>query len=223
VSSEPTAVDNERHRRVARVLAAGGPRPSGELRARVADVRTRRAERRSVDAPRLGLALAAAAILALVLVLAVQVLRPAPEATSERFAALAQEPASAPPPAPDAQPGLLDERFAGVVFPDWSGLDWYATGTRTDRIDGREAHTVFYEHHGHRVSYTVVDGAPLDVPEDARPAAVPGMAMWAFEDGSRDVVTFVRHGRTCVVAGDVLERSTLLELAAWRAGGALTI
>ena len=39
--------------------------------------------------------------------------------------------------------------------------------------------------------------------------------------GGHDVAVFERGGRTCVVAGHVLEVSTLLKLAAWRGGGSV--
>jgi hypothetical protein len=37
--------------------------------------------------------------------------------------------------------------------------------------------------------------------------------------GGHDVAVFERNGRTCVIAGHVIHRSTLLKLAAWKGGG----
>ena len=50
---------------------------------------------------------------------------------------------------------------------------------------------------------------------------VNGLTMLAYKDGRRDVVTFERNGRTCVLAGVVHRRSTLVKLASWKADGSI--
>ena len=51
-----------------------------------------------------------------------------------------------------------------------------------------------------------------------------GLEISVYRDaghGGHDVAVFERGGRTCVVAGHVLELNTLLKLAAWKGGGSL--
>jgi hypothetical protein len=42
-----------------------------------------------------------------------------------------------------------------------------------------------------------------------------------FRDGPRDVVTFERDGRICVLGGEVIHPETLVELASWQGRGAV--
>lgn len=58
-------------------------------------------------------------------------------------------------------------------------------------------------------------------PDDADRYVVNGLDLRASSDGPRDVVVFERGGRTCVLAGEVHRRSTLLKLASWRGDGAI--
>jgi hypothetical protein len=130
-------------------------------------------------------------------------------------------PVAPPPPTERDRPELLDREFAGVTFPNWSEtLGWVPSGVRTDRLDGRRASTVFYTHEGHQVAYTVVDGDALEPPPDARRMVVDGLEhhMLRLRDG-RDVVMFNRNGKTCVVAGHVIEQATIHRLAAWNGRG----
>jgi hypothetical protein len=162
---------------------------------------------------------AAAAVLALTLVAGIGTHPTIAEAA--RPSALA---ATAPAPAQDARrPTLLRASFAGVTYPDWTRrFGWRATGERRDSLEGgRAAQTVFYRHTHHRIGYTVVSGKPLKPPGHAQRFVVNGLQMLAYKDGRRDVVTFERNGRTCVLAGVVHRRSTLVKLASWKASGAI--
>ena len=195
----------ERQRRVSRALRAGAPLPPLQPAA------ARRPARRLVPAAAL------AAVLAALLVLATLGGDPAPE----RAADTAQLPATEPPPA--ASGPVLRAEVDGVSFPDWGPeFGWHATGMRRDEIDGRRTTTVFYEHEGHRLAYTIVAGPALPRPDGARTVERDGLSMSVYRDpahGGHDVAVFERGGRTCVVAGHVLELSTLLKLAAWTGGG----
>jgi hypothetical protein len=197
-----------RQRRVARALAA--------TPVRVAPPRAVPA-RRAPRLPRLRLAtagmLAAAAIAGLVALFALRGDRP----TVAQAASLAGQPAtqSAPPSSGRALQASVD----GVSFPDWSAaFGWHETGTRRDTVNGRATRTVFYEHMGHRIAYTIVSGRPLPVPAGARVVRRDGMEIAVYHDpdhGGHDVAVFRRGGRTCVLAGHVMRQSTLIELAAW--------
>ncbi len=198
----------ERQRRVTRALGAGLDAPP-----RAAPARTRQA------APRLVLAGALAAVL-----VAVAVLFPQGEpSTVERAAELAQvRPTGPPPPSSGA---VLRADVDGVAFPAWEReFGWREIGMRRDELGGRPTETVYYEHEGHTIAYTIVSGPALPAPEDARVVRRDGLEIAVYHDpghGGHDVAVFERDGRTCVLAGHVKKLSTLLELAAWRGGGNL--
>ena len=127
-----------------------------------------------------------------------------------------------PAPARDAgRPALLDAKFAGVAYPDWRDeFGWKPVGRRQDELKGRRTETVFYEHRGHRIGYTVVSGGALDTPTEGERVTRDGVAVQLFEapDG-HDVAVFERNGRTCILAGHVRDPATLVKLAAWPGGG----
>ena len=136
-------------------------------------------------------------------------------------AALTTKPATGPAPAVStATPKLLDETVGEIPFPSWlEEFGWRATGVRTDVIDGRDATTVFYEKNGRRIGYTIVAGDALDVPEGATPAQREGVELAGLTLDGRQVVTWKRGGLTCILSGDIVDRSTLLKLAAWQGKG----
>ena len=141
--------------------------------------------------------------------------------TTARAAAISQLPATERAPATSGR--LLRAEADGVRFPDWGPeFGWHANGMRHDDIGGRRMTTVFYEHEGHRLAYTIVSGPALPRPDDAETIVRNGLRMSVYRDpshGGHDVAVFERNGRTCVIAGHVIHQSTLLELAAWKGGG----
>jgi hypothetical protein len=219
--SEHVDLHDERHERVQRLLGSGGPAMTPALRARLAA----HPARPTRSAPRRGLRVALAGGVAAVSVATVLALTLAGQAgpTLADAARPAARPATAPAPAPDSsRSGLLRASFAGVTYPDWERqFGWRATGRRHDTLDGRAAETVFYQHTHHRIGYTVVSGEPLEPPGRAERFVVNGLEVRAYTDGPRDVITFRRDGRTCVLAGAVHRRSTLLKLASWKGDGAI--
>jgi hypothetical protein len=215
----------ERQLRVSRALRGGGPATPVALRSRLAERSAPRRPARSRSRARLALAggLAAGA-LAVVLVLTIFT-----DGGGSLTVAEAARPSSlaatGPAPATDERrPALLRATFAGVSYPDWErDFEWFATGQRRDSlVGGRSARTVFYRHTHHRIGYTVVSGPALDPPERGERYVVNGLEMLAYKDGPRDVLTFVRNGRTCVLAGEVHRRSTLVKLASWEGEGTIS-
>jgi hypothetical protein len=136
-------------------------------------------------------------------------------------AALTTRPATGAAPAVSSEtPKLLDEAVGDIPFPNWlEEFGWRATGVRTDEIEGREAITVFYEKDGRRIGYTIVAGDALDVPDDATPAQKEGVELAGLTLDGREVVTWERGGLTCILSGDLVDRETLLKLAAWKGKG----
>ncbi len=159
-------------------------------------------------APRRGLVLAFATVLLLVVVGVFAATRgggPLDDAV-----ALAAEPAT--------EPISHHRAFADVSFPDWGHeFGWHATGARRDDAGGRESDTVYYEHMGHRIGYTVLAGKSVGLPSRGTRVVRDGVAIQLFHEGERSVAVFERNGRTCVLAGKVLADETLIKLAAWRA------
>jgi hypothetical protein len=97
---------------------------------------------------------------------------------------------------------LLDVSYGGVTYPNYAKFSVPATGTRTDRIAGRPALTVFYRlPNGTRLSYTVFSGKAVPLPSSARVVRFEGVPLHEFSTSSGlSVVTLVRFGRTCVLA-----------------------
>jgi hypothetical protein len=204
----------ERQRRVARAL--GGPAADAHALGRA------KADAPAPDRrPALRFATAGALLAALLLIV---VLVPGGErSTVTRAADLARLDQTDPAPASDGP--VLRASVDGVAFPAWGGeFGWHETGMRRDVIDGRRSATVFYEHEGHKIAYTILSGPALPPPGDARVVRRDGLEISLYFDpghGGHDVAVFERGGRTCVIAGHVLHRSTLIELAAWKGGGEL--
>jgi hypothetical protein len=167
----------------------------------------------------IGIAAAAAAAALALFVL------PAGDPTVDEAAELAAEPAAEPAPAPQpGEPALLTASFEGLAYPDWEReFGWRAVGERSDELDGRHTRTVLYENRdGARIGYTIVAGEALEPPSDGESANVNGVELEAFAVDGQSAVTWLREGHTCVLAGEGVERSTLLELAAWMGDGAVT-
>jgi hypothetical protein len=220
----------ERHRRAVEALRAGGPVAPESLHRRLAalelaaaPVMTRRpVQRRTPRAWRLAAVAAVASVAALAFAIGLTSVGGGPDVAT--VAAFSERAATEPTPAPDpSQPALLRREFEQVAFPNWSEkFGWHADGARSETIDGRRADTVFYTHEGHRISYTVISGEPIDPPADAVPLRARGVQLHRFRDGEhRDVVMFTRDGRTCVLAGHVLHTETLIKLASWQGDGAV--
>jgi anti-sigma factor RsiW len=165
---------------------------------------------------------AAAAALAAVLVISLPSGSVAPSVA--QAVALANRGVEQPPPAQDAANSqLLAPAVDGVHYPYWEDFGWRTRGARDDRISGRAAVTVYYtDPGGHWVAYTIVGGAPLSVPAGAGHQTLAGTRFAVFSAGSRTVVTWLRHGHSCVLSGVGVPAATMLELAAWHGrGGAL--
>ena len=168
-------------------------------------------------------AVATAGVVAVAAVIAFIVLPGGDPAVNEA-AELASRPASAPAPATqEGQPTLLATSFEGLAYPDWEReFGWRAIGERSDELDGRATHTVFYENReGRRIGYTIVSGDALDAPSDGEETVVDGVELTTFAADGASGVTWLRDGHSCVLAGEGVERSTLLELAAWKGDGAV--
>ena len=121
---------------------------------------------------------------------------------------------------PDDDVTLPRVAAAGLPFPYWEDrFGWHATGTRTDQVDGRSLTTVFYRRGAQRIAYTIVPGDALPPAAGARTAVRAGTLVTISTTGGRDVVTWLRHGHTCVLSGPGVPIDALVKLAAWRGHG----
>ena len=214
---------SDRQQRIQGLLAGGGPATPPRLHARIAALQ-RESRPRPSPARRIAVVAAAAlAAFAAVLVLTIGGSTPGGPTLASAAQLSARQPTGPSPVHDLRRPSLLRERFEGVTYPYWyEQFNWFTAGERTDDLGGgRTAHTVFYRHTHHRIGYTIVSGKPLIPPRSAERRVVDGLEMRGYRDGDRDVVSFVRNGHTCVLAGMVHSRGTLYKLAAWTGGGAL--
>jgi hypothetical protein len=125
--------------------------------------------------------------------------------------------ASATFPAPaesSSGANTLDDSAAGIPFPYWSrSVGWNAVGARSDRVSGRQIVTVFYANQsGARVGYAIVGGAALPVHAGAT-VWRRGVQFKLLNVGGVRVITWLRSGHTCVIAGRAVNDHTLLALA----------
>jgi hypothetical protein len=128
-----------------------------------------------------------------------------PQATQLALAA-ATSPAPAVDPADSAQ---LRAASDGIRFSNWPG--WQPVGSRVDVVNGRRIVTVFYRApNGARVGYAIAARPPLERAERSGGYAV---SYTLARQGSARLVTWVRDGRTCVIAGRSVTYQTLLRLA----------
>jgi hypothetical protein len=110
----------------------------------------------------------------------------------------------------------LHQRVAGVYFPNWtSRFGWAATGSRTDKLDGRTAVTVYYKWQDRTIAYTIVHSPPLAEPS-TKASDWDGTELRTLELGGRQVVTWRRAGDTCVLSGTGVTAAALQALAAWK-------
>jgi hypothetical protein len=222
VNASPTLQDALERQRVGGAALRGLKleTPAG-LRARIDRERSARPawtrRRRLSVGSALAAATAAAALLAVLLLPS-----GAGGPTVVEAAQLSKLSATGPVRVAPLNPKLLAADVEGVPFPNWTGeFGWRHTGIRSDRLDGRDTKTVFYEHDGKRVGYTIVSGHAIDPPSGARRSLVNGVVFHSSDEGGRQLVTWLRNGRTCVLSGSGVTDAQLLKLASWKGDGAV--
>ena len=190
------------------------------LRERVQSVREGKATKRR--AKRVGLigALTTAAA-AIAIALAVIVGTGASGPTLSDAAAFTLKPALGPAPGHSFD-GTLDLDVDGVPYPYWQAeYGWHASGSRVDKIDGREATTVFYTKGRSRIGYTIVTGKPVKVPGSANATVKHGTRFRSLPFGGATVVTWERRDHSCILSGRHVTRAELIKLAGWQDAGEL--
>jgi hypothetical protein len=154
-------------------------------------------------------AVGAAALAGLALAL---VLRDGSPPTVEQAARVAL---AAAQPAADPRARGGDDSAAGLRHAGSAG--WRSVGTRRDSVDGRRLSTVFYaDARDRRVGYTIVDDGRLPRDSDGSRVRRNGITLWTRRDSDMSIVTWVRDGRTCILAGRGVDGDELVTMAAGR-------
>jgi hypothetical protein len=163
--------------------------------------------------------LVAAAVVAVVLIAGGGATAPSVLAT----ASLAAGGPVLPAPAEDtSNQHVLKASMQGVPFPYWGdSFQWEAVGARDDKIEDRQAKTVFYDNpKGARAAYTILGGDTIDAPSGAHEKDMNGVKLYITTDKGRRIVTWTRNGHTCVLSAPIkVPEEKLLQLAAWKGGG----
>jgi hypothetical protein len=108
-----------------------------------------------------------------------------------------------------------------VDFPYWEErFGWRATGARSDRVNGRAVTTVFYaDRHGRQIGYAIVAGTPAPKQDGGEIAWRGGTRFRVQQLHGATVVSWLRGGHLCVLAGRGVSGATLLAVASWQARG----
>jgi hypothetical protein len=137
--------------------------------------------------------------------------------------ALTLRPATMPAPAHSPSDGArLAADVEGVPFPYWGdSFGWRSTGERTDRVGGRSVVTVFYAGAHHQwLGYAIVAGSPAPRVGGGVLVRRGAVSYRLLGVGAARVVTWLRDGRLCVLAGHGVSAATMLALASWHDPGA---
>jgi anti-sigma factor RsiW len=208
----------ERERRVVAALhqARESDRAPAALRARI---EASRPGKRTVTRRRIAYAGALAgalAAIALAVVLALPSGAPGGPSVSDAAALAARGPVQAAPTPDPAQPAALSQNVGDVYFPNWTtSFGWRAVGARTDKLDGRDAVTVYYDWKGKRIAYTIVGASDL-TQSAAHRTWLNGTELRTLTQDGRVVVAWRRAGDTCVLSGSGVKAAELQKLAAWK-------
>jgi hypothetical protein len=173
----------------------------------------------------LGLLLPAGGLVAALVVAVVMVTGGGGTPSVVATAALATRGPVLPAPDEDKSNGaVLKASIEGVPFPYWDdSFQWKAVGARDDKIEDRDARTVYYENaKGVQAAYTILGGDAVDPPSDSRKQTQNGIVLWVTtdSDSGRRIVSWQRGHHTCVLSAPLaISEQKLLALASWKGKG----
>jgi hypothetical protein len=143
--------------------------------------------------------------------------------TLNKTVALTLRPATLAAPAENPHHGTeLAAAVEGVAFPYWEDrFGWRSTGARVDHLDGHTVQTVFYARGTSKwIGYAIVAGKAPPVSGGVVRERNGTSYRFVSEDGA-NVVTWLRAGHLCVVAGHGVSKAALMALASWDNEGML--
>jgi hypothetical protein len=126
------------------------------------------------------------------------------------------------PPEDPANDSVLQSSIEGVPFPYWGdSFQWEAVGERDDRINNRDAKTIYYQNpKGLRAAYTILGGEAIDPPSGAHKVTHNGTDIWVTTHNGRRIVTWQRGDHTCVMSAPLaIPQEKLVDLASWKDQG----
>jgi hypothetical protein len=178
---------------------------SDALHTRVAEMSAKAAPRKRSKLAIGGFATAAAAAL---VVLALVVTSSGGPSVDQVVATAAQGATSDAPAKDPSNSKMLDVSVGSVQFPTWENDGgWWATGARSDDLDGRNVETVFYENgDGATMKYSVVGGAPID----SLDSASAHYEMTGSGDTRR--IVWRAGGHTCIIEAQGVDSDQLERL-----------
>jgi len=191
-----------------------------ELQQRVQAMIERAATRRSApagQAARIRLGLGAALLAGILLAALLAIGGSGSQPSVGQAAALAlSAPRSAAPGERPGSPPTLGISIDGIAFPYWAGrLGWRARGSRLDRRGGQSIRTVFYSGPaGRQVGYAIVAGAAPALPGPTSYER-DGVSFHLSRLDGAPVISWLREGHLCVLAGRGVTPAELVTLASW--------
>ncbi len=189
-----------------------------QLRARI-EAQRHRANRPRTRAFYGGALTAAAAAVALAVILLLPGGAPGAPSVSQAAGLAVRGPSMGAPSIAQTRGYMqLNQDVQELYFPNWARRGWTAAGQRSDGLAGRQAVTVYYDHGGTRIAYTILSTPALKRP-GAQTRWVDGTKLQSFRLDGRVVVTWRRSGHTCVLSGTGVSPQVLSQLAAWKIPG----
>jgi hypothetical protein len=213
-SPDLTADLAEQKRAVTMLRALDEPAPAA-LRARLDEMTGASAPRRSRRWRRMFVLPGATALAAAAAVVVVLVSGGSSAPTVPGAARLALAASTMPaPPVDHSDPTDLTLKAAGIPFPAWGvKAGWVTSGARSDTAGGRKVTTVFYvDADGERIGYAITDGAPLSGAHGSTVKRYGVNFTLQTSNGAR-IISWVRQGHTCVIAGRTVSYERLVALA----------
>lgn len=111
-------------------------------------------------------------------------------------------------------PEVLPDSGVHLGFSVWARrVGWRPTGSREDRVEGRDVATAFWERKGKRIAHSVVSGALVGVPSRADRARRRGVLLRGFDTAGRHAAAWNEGGHTAVISAIGVSRRALYALA----------
>jgi hypothetical protein len=213
-SPELTADLAEQERAVTMLRALDEPAPAA-LRARLDEMTGATAPRPARRWRRMFVLPGATAIAAAAAAIVILVSGGGAAPTVPTAARLALASATLPAPSVNpSQPKDLSLTASGIPFPAWGvRAGWVTNGARSDMVDGRKITTVFYvDPDGERIGYAISSGSPLSGMNGSTVTRY-GVTFTLQTSGGARIISWVRSGHTCVIAGRSVTDARLVALA----------
>ncbi len=131
-----------------------------------------------------------------------------PPTVSQTASLATRSAVEAAPAAEPTMPRLLTANVQNLHFPSWQAQGgWRSAGARQDSVGGRPVTTVYYEHAGAQIAYSIVAKPALGGSEPAG-----GHHYRAFKRDGRNYIVWTESGHTCLLSSRHLKSDQLWAL-----------